>query len=265
MYFWDGGTWKSAISPDGQHKWDGSSWQPIAAAQPAVSAPLLSEDGLWSWDGQAWQPVAPAGPPPTKNRKPLFVVAAVLGLVLMTGAVAAAVTGPSDTKQAGKDAVAAPTARVTDTPAWPTATPVLPIATQRPATPPPGLSQHDLKVRYVAMVSQDSTDLGKSMGDMGTGCGSGNLILCRAAVQTNLDLTNHFVADLDKTQPPDCLKEFDTQLRLALASYTSGSLRQIAGIDAQNADIINEGTAQVLQGTGQLTRASTLLTRASCP
>ena len=29
MYYWDGQTWKTTLSPDGRFRWDGSSWTPV--------------------------------------------------------------------------------------------------------------------------------------------------------------------------------------------------------------------------------------------
>jgi hypothetical protein len=31
MYYWDGQGWKSALSPDGRFRWDGSTWQPVTS------------------------------------------------------------------------------------------------------------------------------------------------------------------------------------------------------------------------------------------
>jgi peptidoglycan hydrolase-like protein with peptidoglycan-binding domain len=61
------------LSPDGQYRWDGQDWQPVAAeatasdgqaagtdaATAAADSSLgqLSPDGQYRWDGQDWQPV----------------------------------------------------------------------------------------------------------------------------------------------------------------------------------------------------------------
>jgi peptidoglycan hydrolase-like protein with peptidoglycan-binding domain len=55
------------LSEDGQWRWDGSEWQPVAQEPGADTAAErhVSEDGQWWWDGSQWQPVAgdaaPAG------------------------------------------------------------------------------------------------------------------------------------------------------------------------------------------------------------
>lgn len=35
MYYWDGQSWKSALSPDGRYRWDGSAWAPVSAMAAA--------------------------------------------------------------------------------------------------------------------------------------------------------------------------------------------------------------------------------------
>jgi hypothetical protein len=115
------------------------------------------------------------------------------------------------------------------------------------------------------VTSQDSANLVDAFSAVTSSCGSGNTIVCRGAVQRNLDQTNNFLADLDKTPPPDCLRDTDAQLRLALNTFKSGEQQIIAGIDQNNPAMVNQGTAQILQANGQIDRTNTLIERANCP
>jgi hypothetical protein len=106
-HFWDGSTWKSAISADGRYKWDGSNWQPIMAApsgQPASAAP------------------------PKQSHTTRNVVIAVVVLLLFGGCITvAAVSGGSKSSSSSTPTPAATKAA--------TSTPVAQATT--PKAPPP--------------------------------------------------------------------------------------------------------------------------------
>jgi hypothetical protein len=238
------------ISEDGRWRWDGHEWKST-----------LSEDGRWRWDGQAWQPVAAAPglvtPATKQSHKVLWAV--IIGAILFVGICTVAVARAPGSQQGASDGAAAANRAGTGTvtPQWPTA--------NQPSTPTPGLSQHDLRVRYAKVTSQDSANLVNALSSITSSCGSGNTILCRGAVQRNLDQTNNFLADLDRTPPPDCLKDTDAQLRLALNTFKSGEQQIITGIDQNNAAMVNQGSALIVQANGQIDRTNTLIERANCP
>jgi hypothetical protein len=50
MYYWDGQTWKTTLSPDGRFRWDGSRWTPVSSmmATPYGMAPLPQREPT-SW------------------------------------------------------------------------------------------------------------------------------------------------------------------------------------------------------------------------
>jgi hypothetical protein len=57
------------LSPDGNHWWDGTTWQDARITAPSTAQ--RSQDGMYWWDGAAWRPVpsaggsaAPSMPPP---------------------------------------------------------------------------------------------------------------------------------------------------------------------------------------------------------
>lgn len=50
MYYWDGATWVSAVSPDGRYRWNGTAWEPLAPAPPAYApaGPVEREPTSWT-------------------------------------------------------------------------------------------------------------------------------------------------------------------------------------------------------------------------
>jgi hypothetical protein len=50
MYYWDGQTWKSTLSPDGRFRWDGTAWTPVSsmAASPYWTGPPQREPTSWT-------------------------------------------------------------------------------------------------------------------------------------------------------------------------------------------------------------------------
>ncbi len=50
MYYWDGATWISTLSPDGRYRWDGAAWRPVAwsPAMPYPGAPQVQRQPT-SW------------------------------------------------------------------------------------------------------------------------------------------------------------------------------------------------------------------------
>lgn len=51
MYYWDGQSWKSTLSPDGRFRWDGSAWTPISsmAVTPyGVAVPPQRQPTSWT-------------------------------------------------------------------------------------------------------------------------------------------------------------------------------------------------------------------------
>src|SRR5256885_725525 len=54
LYYWDGRTWSSALSPDGRMRWDGVRWVPLASIAGPVPAPAYA--------------APPAAPPPKPRR-----------------------------------------------------------------------------------------------------------------------------------------------------------------------------------------------------
>jgi hypothetical protein len=53
------------LSDDGQYRWDGFTWQPVAAGGQDANAYIgqLSDDGQYRWDGTDWRAVSGAGGP----------------------------------------------------------------------------------------------------------------------------------------------------------------------------------------------------------
>ena len=52
MYYWDGHRWTSTLSPDGRHRWNGSTWEPVPAVAYAPeyhqSRPQLRRPTSWT-------------------------------------------------------------------------------------------------------------------------------------------------------------------------------------------------------------------------
>lgn len=52
MYYWDGQRWTSTLSPDGRHRWNGSTWEPVPALAYAPAylqpRPQLREPTSWT-------------------------------------------------------------------------------------------------------------------------------------------------------------------------------------------------------------------------
>jgi hypothetical protein len=99
-HFWDGSTWKSAISADGRYMWDGSSWQPNMASPPGQPASAV---------------------PPKQSHTTRNVVIVVVVLLLFGGCITvAAVSGGS---KSSSSATPTPATTLAATPAQPTSTP----------------------------------------------------------------------------------------------------------------------------------------------
>lgn len=50
MYYWDGAAWVSAVSPDGRHRWNGSSWVPntYLASTYTPAQPVQRQPTSWT-------------------------------------------------------------------------------------------------------------------------------------------------------------------------------------------------------------------------
>lgn len=59
----DSSEYAGRLSDDGQYRWDGYHWQPVADGGQSAYSDLgqLSDDGRYRWDGTDWQPVSASG------------------------------------------------------------------------------------------------------------------------------------------------------------------------------------------------------------
>lgn len=200
----------------------------------------LSADGKWQWDGTTWQPVAPAqsppelgsAPAPTKPRRRWLGYGVVAIVCLITGMVIGNCTSGSSGQSTATKSTPPPTA-----------------ASSSPST-------SSLAATYMGVALPHIDRLSAAYGKMSTDCGSGNVTVCRAAVNAASNETTSFVNDLSKLAVPSCLGPAHLELGTALELAIDATTAVIAGIDAND-------TTQVLQGARLIDLSNTHLRKAA--
>lgn len=141
----------------------------------------------------------------------------------------------------------------------------------RASTPPAPtatiqLSQHDLVVAYKALVVNDMSKLTTAMNAVGHACTSGtDATACDTAVQSAEAAAKQLNHDAGAAHPPDCLASANGTLVDGSSALFAALVDIDTGIQASDASLINQGTADMKAAGDKITSAETAIGKAVCP
>jgi hypothetical protein len=126
------------------------------------------------------------------------------------------------------------------------------------------MSQAQLYANYITVtltdLKKETTDLDAITKACQTDTGAG----CQGALMKGVSTEQSFLADLQTTTPPDCLKAFDTELRAYLTTGVKSYQDRIQGLQQNDASLIATAASENQDALAHLQQATTLLGNRQC-
>lgn len=224
------------VSADGKWRWDGLTWQPVAAAETPVPQ-----------SAAAVEPAVPAAPPPPRPPRRYGlgrITAVVVATMIVSGVCGIIVGGAGNSSKSTDQASSSPT---------PHASASL-IAT----------TAQDQALAYAAVVAKDAPVAAAAFGPMSTDCGNQDISKCRSDVAAARTTDQKFLSDLSKLPVPKCLAPAAQEISAALAEAVDAESTVIKGIDANDASQVTEGADFLTLANDHLTKADDLINASPC-